>query len=228
MSMVHFISLSVACVALLPSCVEGWDQPRTKGRTAFILEVGPGFLCKGPRSTTSVLYQVDTQGNLTDPFGSTRNVGWQTGVGLRASAQVLANNREGAEFLYTGLFNWTPFKTVTNDSNGVGVLTSPYTTTDWAGATEITWSTKTSYNSYEILIWYYVSPRFEDYFSIAVNFGGRFINIVDTDLFFSFATIASTPSELKATTNNWLRGGEVGFEFSVRPLSYFNWGVILR
>ena len=212
-------SLLLAGLLGLPLVMEGWEEPRTKGKIAFLLEVGPGFLYKGPTSTQSVLYQVDNNGNLTDPFGGTRKTGWQVGVGMRASAMVLANNKEAAEFLYTGLFNWTPFKSVTNTSTGVGILTSPYTTNDWQGASTINWSTRTKYNSYEILMWFFVTPRYENYFSLAVNFGGRFINITDRDHFTSFLAPETTPSQLTVETNNWLRGGEVGLQFNVRPLS---------
>ncbi len=228
MSKEIYRSLLIAAIVGAPLLLQSWEEPRTRERTAFVIEVGPGVLFKGPKSKLSALYQVDSQGNLTDPFGNTRSVDWQTGVGIRASAEVISHNKEGAEFLYTGLYNWTPYQAASNSTTGVGVLTSPYTTTDWEGAEKITWSTATSYNSYELIMWFYVTPRFENFFSFAVNFGGRFINIVDTDLFYSFYTQTSTPSELSAQTNNWLRGGEVGFEINVRPLSYFNWGVILK
>ena len=218
----------LATLSILPPLLGGWENPTTKGRPAFIFEVGPGFLVKGKDSKVSVLYQVDGSGNLTDPFGNTQRVGYEVGVGLRALAQVMANNKESVEFIYTGLFNWTRQKGVSNTSTGVGVLTAPYTTTDWQSADKITWSSKTSYNSYDATMWWHLTPRYEDYFSFSLLAGARSINISDEDLFFSFKTLTAKPSQLKAISNNWLVGGEVGFEIYCRPLSFIAWAVQFR
>lgn len=215
------------------STIAAWEFPTTKGRPAFIVEVAPGFLLKGPKSHRSVLYKV-SDGELTNPFGKTTKVDdWSPTVGMRASATLMANNKQAMEFLYMGLFNWTPEKAVT-DSSGVGVNTEPYTTNDWDSATKIQWSTKDSYNSYQLGAWFYVTPRFEDYFSFGLTGGLRFFNIVDKDLFFAFTDYLGIdepppiPSRMIATSDNWIRGGEFGVEVYCRLLSYFAWAIQAR
>lgn len=225
---IYFWTLFVAFCSLEVPLRAEWVYPQTKKRPVLILDVAPGVLFKGPSSKVSVLYNVDSDGNLTDPFGNTQRVNWDAAIGLRASAQVMANNKGSADFIYTGLFNWTRDKTAQDVDNGVGVLTSPYTTDDWQNADKIEWSTKTSFNSYELAMWHHITPRYEEIFSFSFMLGGRFINIIDTDLFFSFKTLAQKPSILRAETDNWLRGGGFGFEVACRPLSYLMWTVQLK
>ncbi len=239
-SRLFFVS---ALMVILASELLAWEYPTTKGRPALIVEVAPGVLFKGPQTTSPALYQ-SSDGVLSTPFSNTENIGWEPTVGMRASLQVMADNKQSMEFVYVGLYNWTRRKS-SQEINGVGINTSPYETVDWASSDRIQWDIKTSFNSYDLCAWFHLTPRFEDYFSFSLLAGGRFINIVDTNTFFSFGatdlTIPSTDTDaliisaltspasvLRAETDNWLRGGEIGFEVMCRPVSYFSWAIQLR
>lgn len=215
--------LPLVCIISL----HGWEFPTTKGRPAVIFEASPGVYLKGPETHVSVLYQAS--GNtLTDPFGNQRKVNdWHPAVGVRASAQIMANNKQSMEFLYYGLFNWTPVK-ASEATNGVGVNTAPFTTDDWASADKVEWRTHTKYNSYELAAWFHLTPRYEDYFSFSVLAGGRFFQLEDIDTFFAFSSLVEpipTPSEMRTSSDNWIRGAEVGLEVYCRPLSYLIWAL---